>query len=284
MKKSILLGIPVILLLLFITMPVYAADIQIKIDGFVIPTDTAPENINNRTMVPLRTISENLGAQVAWSDPQITISNSNTKCVLTLNSDAVVKNGVAEQLDAKPYLKNNRVLVPLRFIAETFGCVVDYKDSAVNVVTDPLEINGIKIQALQYEYHMTMGGKVQQIKVNACNKAMYDLFMANKGNPTVAPAAYSWRLDLDTIGAYYKNCQYDFLDQNGNSIQQFDIYSLVMYDPPIETLPVYPTPLLYDATGDQWYLFSETAFQSVSQQIDTAIENDLVIVISNTIV
>ena len=285
MKKGMFLGIPVILWLLFITMPVYTAGIQVKIDGYVMVTDAAPENINNRTMVPLRVISETLGAQVAWSDPQITISNENTKCVLTLNSDTVVKNGATEQLDAEPYLKNNRVLVPLRFIAETFGCAVDYNNFTVSVVTEPLEINGIKIQALQEEFRMTTGGIVQQIKANAYNKAYYDLFITNKGTQTTAPAIYSWNYGdvFDTNGAYYKDGQYDFLCQNGNSIQRFDIYSLVVSDQQVEMPADYPTALLHDATSDQWYLFDNTAFCSGNQRISTYMEDALITVISNTV-
>ena len=35
-----------------------------------------------------------------------------------------MKNGKTVLFDVKPYLKNNRMMVPLRFIAETFGCNV----------------------------------------------------------------------------------------------------------------------------------------------------------------
>ena len=41
--------------------PAYAADFQIKVDGVTIASDVNPEVKSNRTMVPLRVISENLG-------------------------------------------------------------------------------------------------------------------------------------------------------------------------------------------------------------------------------
>lgn len=242
-----------------------------------------PETMNNRTMVPLRFISENLGAKVDWSNSEVTLSKSDMRVLLKLNNATAMKNGKTVLIDVKPYLKHNRVMVPLRFIAETFGCDVNYENSTINIAAEPLVINGVKVQALQHEYHMTMGGIVQQIKGNAYNKAIYDMFLANKGSRTETPANYSWQGDIDTPGSYYKIGKYDFLNPNGNSIQRFDIYGLINSHP-AETLAEFPAVLLYDATGNQWYLFSDSAIQSINQLVDTAAKNGFLTVISNTVV
>ncbi|WP_376771996.1 stalk domain-containing protein [Paenibacillus rhizosphaerae] len=42
-----------------------------------------------------------------------------------------MKNGKPALLDATPYIKNDRIMVPLRFIAETFNCSVAFKNSTV---------------------------------------------------------------------------------------------------------------------------------------------------------
>ncbi|TYO94634.1 hypothetical protein [Desulfallas thermosapovorans] len=146
-----------------------------------------------------------------------------------------------------------------------------------------LVINGAKIQALQHEYHMTMGGVVQHIKGNAYNKAIYDVFLAHKGSKVEAPASYSWQVNMDLPGAYYKLGQYDFLDLDGNSIQRFDIYGLINAHP-AEILVGFPEILLYDASANQWFLFSDTAKQSIDQLIFTATKNGFQTVISNTVV
>lgn len=271
------------MMLILAVLPAYAANIQIKVDDVAIASDVAPETMNNRTMVPLRVISENLGATVDWSNSEVILSKNDMQVLLKLNNAIAVKNGNTVLLDVKPYLKNNRVMVPLRFIAETFGYDVNYENFTVNVATEPLAINGVKVQALQHEYHMTMGGVVQQIKGNAYNKAIYDIFLANKGNRAKIPASYSWQVNIDTPGAYYKIGQYDFLDVNGNSIQRFDIYGLINSHP-AETLAEFPEVLLYDTTENQWYLFSDTAIQSISQLVDTATKNGFLTVISNTVV
>ncbi|MCM3342514.1 copper amine oxidase N-terminal domain-containing protein [Paenibacillus sp. MER TA 81-3] len=261
----------------------YAADTQIKVDGISVVSDVKPEFKNNRTMVPLRVISENLGATVNWSNSEVTLTKDNMKVILTPNSTSAKKNGEKITLDVKPYVKNNRVIVPLRFIAETFGCKVDYSNSTVTVDTAPLVIDGVKIKALQYEYHMTMGGVVQQINGNAYNEAIYHIISKNKGTKVKAPDSYSWMVNIDTPGSYYKNGQYDFLDEKGNSAKQYDIYSLVTAFPD-ELLSGYPEVLIYDASEDQWYMFSNAAGESIRQMIDTAEKNGFLKVISNNVV
>ncbi|TLS51685.1 copper amine oxidase N-terminal domain-containing protein [Paenibacillus antri] len=261
----------------------YAANIQIKVDGVAISSDAKPEIKNKRTMVPLRAISESLGATVEWSDSEVILVKNDMKVMLKLNSSEAEKNGEKIALDVKPYLKNNRVFVPIRFIAETFGCNVDYSGSAVTVETVPLAIDGVPIKALQEEYHMTMGGVVQQINGNAYIEAVYRIFKENKGEKVEAPEHYSWMFTIDTLGSYYKNAQYDFLDHEGNSIVRYDVYSLIRSFPS-ELLTGYPELLIHDATADEWYLFDDQARQSIGRFIGDASRNGFLTVIKDTVV
>ena len=261
----------------------YAAAIQIKVDGVAIASDVLPENKNKRTMVPLRVISENLGASVEWSDSKVILAKSGMKVILKLNSSTAEKNGKKLLLDVKPYMKNNRIFVPLRFIAETFGSNINYSNFAVTVDTKPLFIDDVQVKSLQEEYHMTMGGVVQQVYGNAYNEKIFNIFVENKGEKVETPENYSWNLTIDTLGSYYKNAQYDFLDQKGNSLVRFDIYSLIRTFPS-ELLSGYPEILIHDVSKDEWYLFSDTARQSINRLIDTATKNGFQAIISNTVV
>ena len=281
--KKIFSGVFLAMMLMLISLPAYAAHSTIKIDGVVLTTDAAPETKNNRTMVPLRVISENLGATVNWKDSKVTITNNKMQITLQPNSNTVIKNGKKELLDVKPYLKNNRLFVPIRFIAETFGCQVNYQNSTVTVDTAPLIMNNVKVKAVQYEYHMTMGGVVQQLQGNTYNKALYKMFFENKGNLVDAPANYSWQYDIDNPGSYYKLGQYNFMSHENKSIQQFDLYSL--NGPfPEEELKGYPKALIHDVTADKWYLFTTKALESIDQLFNTATNNGFVKVLSNTVV
>ncbi|KMY30712.1 hypothetical protein ACZ11_15100 [Lysinibacillus xylanilyticus] len=281
--KKIFSGVFLAMILMLTSLPAYAAHSTIKIDGVVVTTDAAPEVKNNRTMVPLRVISENLGATVNWKDSKVTLTNNKMQITLQPNSNTVIKNGKTELLDVKPYLKNNRLFVPIRFIAETFGCQVNYQNSTVTVDTAPLLINNVKVKATQYEYHMTMGGIVQQIQGNTYNKALYKVFTENKGKVVDAPANYSWQINLDDPGSYYKDGQYNFMIHENKSIQQFDLYSL---NGPFsdEELKGYPEVLIHDVTADKWYLSTVKARESINQLINTATNNGFVKVLSNTVV
>ena len=268
--KKVFLAIFFAMIVIMTASPTYAADIQIKVEGVTIASDVKLEMKNNRTMLPLRVISENLGAKVHWSGSEVTLSKSNMKVLLKLNSSTAVKNGNTVQLDVKPYIKNNRIIVPLRFIAETFGCKVDYSIYTVTVDTEPLVIDGVRVTALQQEYQLTMGSVVNQIKGNANIEAIYNNFVDNKGSEVEAPSDPTWSVQ-------YGTGQYDFLDQEGNSIKRFDIYSLSRSSP--EAAPEFH---IYDATENLWYLFNDAASKYMYQFIDTATKNGFLTVISNT--
>jgi len=84
-----------------------------------------------RMMVPLRFVSETVGAEVLWNPvaQKITIRGDWTTIVLTVGSRTAFVNGVAVRLDAPAVLLNGRVFVPLRFICEALGAQVDYRPS-----------------------------------------------------------------------------------------------------------------------------------------------------------
>ncbi|WP_438351078.1 stalk domain-containing protein [Paenibacillus sp. FA6] len=86
----------------------------------------------------------------------------------------------------EPEIRNSRTMVPLRFLSETFGCKLNYSNSTVTVDCEALVIDGVKVKVLQQEYHMTMGGVVQQFSGNAYNETIYNVFVGNKGSKVEA--------------------------------------------------------------------------------------------------
>ncbi|MCL2361279.1 MAG: copper amine oxidase N-terminal domain-containing protein [Defluviitaleaceae bacterium] len=78
-------------------------------------SDVAPFITGNRTMVPIRLVSEALGASPRW------IRQTRTAHIYYNNT--ILRLPVGEQLPdgmGTPILRNNRVLVPLRFVIENF--------------------------------------------------------------------------------------------------------------------------------------------------------------------
>ncbi|WP_213650672.1 copper amine oxidase N-terminal domain-containing protein [Paenibacillus sp. J23TS9] len=273
--KPVLTGIfAALILILSISSPAYAADMQIKVEGITIATDVKPEMKNNRTMVPLRFISENLGAEVNWSGSKVTLAKNDMRVILKLKSKTAEKNGKPAILDATPYIKNNHIMVPLRFIAETFDCSVEFRNSTVSVEPAPFVLDGVKVKALQYEVYYTMGSIVEQMNGSAYNEAIYHIF-DNKGSKVNAPARYTSSVIELKSGDYYMSGQFDFVDQKGNSIKRFALYTL-------SHSKGNPDVMLYDATENQWYLFTYSAVQSIYQFIDTAGQNGFLTKISDT--
>ena len=56
------------------------------------------------------------------------------KIVLTIGSKTAFVDGVEHQLDVAPFAENGRTFVPIRFVAETLGCTVDYDNATKTVV------------------------------------------------------------------------------------------------------------------------------------------------------
>ena len=95
---------------------------------------------NGRTLVPVRFTSEKMGAKVKWksNEAPITISNGNCVVTLTVGSRTItVQSGgetVQKTIDQEALLKNGRVYVPLRAVAENLGLSVKYDDSSRIIV------------------------------------------------------------------------------------------------------------------------------------------------------
>lgn len=106
-------------------------DIIIRLDQMYLDTDTSPILIDDRTMVPIRAISEALGADVGWDDAtqKVTLSRAGRLIELTLDRKTAIVDGMPIELDVAPTLYNDRTLLPLRFVSEQFGQVVEWEEA-----------------------------------------------------------------------------------------------------------------------------------------------------------
>jgi hypothetical protein len=95
-------------------------------------------NSDGTTMVPVRFISEKLGAEVGWNGDlqQVTIKDllSGATIILKLNSKIASVNGASFELESAATLHNDSTFVPIRFIAEQLGGKVSFNDDT-RVVT-----------------------------------------------------------------------------------------------------------------------------------------------------
>ena len=137
MKKLALLLAIAIVATSMLTISAFAADgITVYVLGEKVAFDVKPEITNGRTMVPMRAIFEALGCTVDWDDTNKTAiaKKDNTTINLTQGSNVLTVNGNNELLDAAPYIKDSRILVPVRAISESLDCEVRW-DGATRTVT-----------------------------------------------------------------------------------------------------------------------------------------------------
>lgn len=109
--------------------------IPVYINGQQIAFDQPPVIENGRTLVPLRGIFEALGAEVYWDNVSRSIisNRGNINLIMTIDSDIMYKNGVVQYLDVPPKIINDRTMVPLRVIGESFGCNVLWENNTVYI-------------------------------------------------------------------------------------------------------------------------------------------------------
>jgi hypothetical protein len=107
------------------------------VNGKTVVLDAEPFIRSSRTMVPVRAIAEAFGAEVGWEAKSETVEIALDGMFISMqigNSIAMVGNKVY-RLDAPPVIHKSRTFVPIRFIAEAFGSLVEWdaKDQVVTI-------------------------------------------------------------------------------------------------------------------------------------------------------
>ena len=83
---------------------------------------TVPVIKKERTLVPVALIVKEMGGTVEWDDATktATLKLNDDTIKLTIGSTTAYLNDVATELDVEPEIINDRTMLPIRFIAESF--------------------------------------------------------------------------------------------------------------------------------------------------------------------
>ncbi len=144
MKKLISIILSVCMILSVCALPAFAEDtIKVTVDGNFVDCAAygqEPVAIDGTTLVPLRSVFEALGATVAWDgDTQTVVSARGTDTItLKLNSQDMFVNGEVKVLSVPAQSMNERTMVPVRAIAEAFGCDVKWDGDTRTVIVSTL--------------------------------------------------------------------------------------------------------------------------------------------------
>lgn len=101
---------------------------------------------NSRIMIPVRFVTEELGATVTWNQSTMTatIAKGNVSIDVPIGSQTITVteygSGMTVTMDTTAVLKDGRTYVPIRYVAEALGAYVDYADAfrTVGIYSDVL--------------------------------------------------------------------------------------------------------------------------------------------------
>lgn len=165
-------------------------EIPVFCNGKQLEFDVQPIEENGRLLVPVRTIFEELGAEVTYDDGDGVITATNGERTVVMQIDNLEMGNGTEvfTLEAAPRLVNDRTLVPLRAVAEAFDCKVEWIKDLNRAVIDPPQPEDTD------EGHW---------------QSMWDISVNGKGKKKDVIPSYPWYTD---DGVYWLSAPYSDTD------------------------------------------------------------------------
>lgn len=218
MKRKSLGKVIAILLMVVMAIPMLAATINIRVvvngEKVVFPDAQPYMDSSKRILIPVRFVSEELGAKVDWdlANQKVTITDSSHTVVLIVGKKQITVNGKTKTLDTAASVKNSRTYVPIRFVSEALGATVEWdsKGKSVYINTNGKPI--VKDKVLEYRgfsYVVEEGDeynpKGQYGNEFVMTKAMAKIvFIREENNPLTLRLQASWEM---RNGDFYKQCE-----------------------------------------------------------------------------
>ena len=114
-----------------IPMSHFTENILVILDGKVLGFINPPVVENDRTLVPMRFLFEQMGDTVTWNEETMTATASNGENTIVFGIDNVnaTVNGETEIMDVPARLINDKTYVPLRFLSENLGYTVTWDEA-----------------------------------------------------------------------------------------------------------------------------------------------------------
>lgn len=146
MKKKLLFSI-VLFIFTMLFSHAYAEEITITMNGTKIESDSPALIVDDRTLVPLRAVSNALNCSVAWDGERrgVVLYSANPTtyeeklvfCWIDKSFAFKLKDNAldsAYEMDVAPMIINDRTYVPIRVLSELFGVDVDWNGETQTVI------------------------------------------------------------------------------------------------------------------------------------------------------
>jgi len=192
MRQKILVLAAAMLIIAVTACSALAGVVQVVVNGSSVDfPDTEPYiNQDGRTMVPVRFISEQLGASVAWDEAaqKVNIEYKGKKIIIPVNEKVAYVDNTQIALDTEAVITDNRTMVPLRFVSEALGAAVVWSSSNSTVLISTKYLNLISPSSRNNKYPspppMTIDPEKQYTGEIITNRGSIKIELLSKDAPT----------------------------------------------------------------------------------------------------
>lgn len=165
--------------------------------------DKLPLIRDTRTLVPLKTVVDSLGAraEISPQDNSVEVRSQTNVLKFQINSKSYNANGISKEMDTIPYVTNQRVYVPIRYALEVFNKNVIWNGKSADVYTD-LYVSDVA-KYIDYEY-VTSVGKLAFRTHYACGLAVFpgDIMLGKSGSYIKLAVPKNYTTQLKEVVAY----------------------------------------------------------------------------------
>ncbi len=102
----------------------------VKLNNTILGFDQPPVIENDRMLVPMRFLFEQMGEEVGWENETqtATVMGKNDVVSFSIDNTAATVNGAEKTMDVPARLINDKTMIPLRFLSEELGYTVEWDD------------------------------------------------------------------------------------------------------------------------------------------------------------
>ena len=119
--------------------------VTVTLDGVKVDTEGLAKVVGGRTMIPVRCLTEQLGAEVSYDSARkaARISRAGVEIIMPIGSKTCTVNGKPFQMDIAPYVESGRTMIPARYVSELFGQRIEWvPDGRIAAVTEDRSLAG----------------------------------------------------------------------------------------------------------------------------------------------